>query len=58
MCVCGHHRTVHDYHEGCIAFLCCERIRHLTPGSRHTEHDGVNHLAQHCPCQRFTEGNE
>lgn len=54
-CVCGHDRTVHKSREGCIRFVCCDRVRNLFPGRRHTEHDGVNHKAEHCGCQQFQE---
>lgn len=54
LCVCGHARTVHDSREGCLQFRCCKRIRNLFPGMRHTEHDGADHRAQHCPCEQFT----
>ena len=53
-CQCGHSRHYHDYRDGCIKFLCCDRTRNLFPGKRHTEHDGVNHSAKHCPCGRYT----
>ena len=54
-CVCGHSRVVHDFRDGCIKFLCCDRTRNLFPGKRHTEHDGVNHQAQHCLCKTFEQ---
>ena len=53
-CQCGHPRHTHDYHDGCLQFLCCDRRRNLTPGHRHQEHDGVNHRAHPCTCERFT----
>ena len=54
-CQCGHHITQHRFREGCIRFLCCDRTRNLIPGYRHTEHDGVNHKAQHCGCKQFQQ---
>lgn len=53
-CICGHERLYHDYRDGCVKFLCCEKTRILTPGKRHTEHDGINHQSEPCKCSRFT----
>lgn len=52
-CICGHSRHVHNLHEGCIQFLCCTKTRNLTPGKRHTEHDGADHQALPCRCLGF-----
>lgn len=57
-CACGHPRTTHDYHDGCIKFLCCDRTRNLIPGKRHQEHDGINHRAKPCPCAKYQEGEK
>lgn len=52
-CVCGHSRASHDYRDGCIKFLCCNRTRNLFPGKRHSEHDFVDHQVKHCLCKAF-----
>jgi hypothetical protein len=52
---CGHPRHKHDWYAGCESFLCCDRPKINTPGRRHTEHDGVNHRASHCPCEKFAK---
>ena len=54
ICTCGHPRTVHDYRDGCLRFLCCDRTRNLTPGRRHTEHDGAGHRPSYCPCNSYS----
>ena len=54
-CVCGHDFAYHKHEEGCIKFLCCDKVRNLFPGKRHTEHDGVNHQAMSCRCRAFHE---
>jgi hypothetical protein len=58
ICTCGHHRADHTYGEDCLRFLCCTRRRNLTPGRRHTEHDGINHATQSCACTTFTQEAE
>jgi hypothetical protein len=56
MCsTCGHDRPSHDYYHGCLVFLCCDRRQNTFPGKRHMEHDGINHKAQPCACEQFTE---
>ena len=55
MCRCGHESWRHNSFGHCAAFLCCNRTAEWTPGRRGTEHDGVNHRAQHCTCQQFTQ---
>lgn len=57
-CVCGHDRYLHDFREGCVKFLCCNRTRNLYPGMRHTEHDGINHTVDHCQCTKFLEAKD
>lgn len=54
-CECGHTRNYHDLNEGCTKFLCCQRTRFMTPGKRHTEHDGADHASKPCLCTKFVE---
>jgi len=55
VCRCGHERWRHNSFSECSAFLCCNRTVVWAPGRRGTEHDGVNHRAQHCPCRHYQE---
>lgn len=56
-CLCGHEFVHHDYHLGCLKFLCCDRTKSVALGHRHMEHDGADHKAQTCPCNRYTKGD-
>lgn len=54
-CDCGHSHAVHDWKDGCRAFLCCDRKRNLIPGTRGIEHDGATHPGKPCLCAKYTD---
>lgn len=54
-CICGHDRASHDYRDGCLKFLCCNKTRVTAIGKSGSEHDFINHQTKPCLCNKYVE---